>query len=131
LSVVYVIFYLEVNKDFTDCKQCLLPLLWSCLHKYISHCLRYWLFYTGIMDVIPWHIGSPRSQAFSAGMWNWAWAIPIADHLVSVTGTQPALLAHNAWDSHLPCQSKWDGRWVREDACVYIIINRGILHCYY
>jgi len=26
------ILYLEVNKDFTDCKQCLLPLLWSCLH---------------------------------------------------------------------------------------------------
>jgi len=27
----FFILYLEVI-DFTDCKQCLLPLLWSCLH---------------------------------------------------------------------------------------------------
>jgi len=29
LFFYYDILYLEVNKDFTDCKQCLLPLLWS------------------------------------------------------------------------------------------------------
>jgi len=38
---VYVIFYLEVNKDFTDCKQCLLPLLWSCLHSNVSYIIQY------------------------------------------------------------------------------------------
>jgi len=77
-------FYLEVNKDFTDCKQCLLPLLWSCLHKYISHCLRYWLFYNGCYPMahresqipgflcrnVELSLGNTHSGSFGLGNWD-------------------------------------------------------------
>jgi len=33
IYLFFDILYLEVNKYFTDCKQCLLPLLWSCFHN--------------------------------------------------------------------------------------------------